>query len=34
MKLYNTDFFAAIGVDETYTKIVMTICGKVVEVKS
>ena len=33
MKLYNTDFFAAIGVDETYTKIAMTICGKVVLVK-
>ena len=33
MKLYNTDFFASIGVDETYTKIAMIICGKVVEVK-
>ena len=33
MKLYNTDFFASIGVDETYTKISMTFCGKVVEVK-
>ena len=33
MKLYNTDFFASIGVDETHTKIAMTICGKVVEVK-
>ena len=33
MKLYHTDFFASIGVDETYTKIAMTICGKVVLVK-
>ena len=30
MKLYNTDFFASICVDETHTKIAMTICGKVV----
>lgn len=33
MKLYNTDFFASIGVGETYTQIAMTICGKVVVVK-
>ena len=33
MKLYNTDLFASIGVDETYTQIAMTICGKVVMVK-
>ena len=35
MKLYNTDFFASIGVDETQdeTQIAMTICGKVVLVK-
>ena len=33
MKLYNTDFFASIGVDETHTQIAMTICGKVVLVK-
>ena len=33
MKLYNTDFFASIGVDETHTKIALTICGKVVLVK-
>ena len=33
MKLYNTDFFASIGVDETYTQMAMTICGKIVIVK-
>ena len=33
MKLYNTDFFASIGVDETHTQIAMTIGGKVVLVK-
>ena len=33
MKLYNTDLFASIGVDETYTQIAMTICGKIVLVK-
>ena len=33
MKLYNTDFFASIGVGATYTQIAMTICGKVVVVK-
>ena len=33
MKLYNTDFFASIGVDETNTQIAMTINGKVVLVK-
>ena len=33
MKLYNTDLFASICVDETHTKIAMTICGKVVMVK-
>ena len=32
MKLYNTDFFASIGVDETHTQIAMTIGGKVVVV--
>lgn len=33
MKLYNTDFFASIGVGATHTQIAMTICGKVVLVK-
>ena len=33
MKLYNTDFFASIGVDETNTQIAMTINGKIVLVK-
>ena len=33
MKLYNTDFFASIGVDETNTHIAMTINEKVVYVK-
>ena len=33
MKLYNTDFFASIGVNETHTIIAMTICGKTVLVK-
>ena len=33
MKLYNTDFFASIGVDATHTQIAMTIGGKVVLVK-
>ena len=33
MKLYNTDLFASIGVDETNTQIAMTINGKVVLVK-
>ena len=33
MKLYNTDLFASIGVDETHTQIAMTIGGKVVMVK-
>ena len=33
MKLYNTDLFASIGVDETHTKIAMTIGGKIVMVK-
>ena len=33
MKLYNTDFFASIGVDETNTQISMTINGKIVLVK-
>ena len=33
MKLYNTDFFSSIGVDETHTQIAMTIGGKVVLVK-
>ena len=33
MKLYNTDFFASIGVDETNTQIAMTINGKIVMVK-
>ena len=33
MKLYNTDFFASIGVDEIHTLIAMTIGGKVVLVK-
>ena len=33
MKLYNTDLFASIGVDETHTQIAMTIGGKVVLVK-
>ena len=33
MKLYNTDFFASIGVDETNTHIAMTINGKVVLVE-
>lgn len=33
MKLYNTEFFASIGVDETNTQIAMTICGKIVVVK-
>ena len=33
MKLYNTDFFAPIGVDETNTQIAMTINGKIVLVK-
>lgn len=33
MKLYNTDFFASIGVDETNTQIIMTINGKIVMVK-
>ena len=33
MKLYNTDFFASIGVDETNTHIAMTINEKVVLVK-
>ena len=33
MKLYNTDFFASIGVDETHTQIAMTIGGKVLAVK-
>ena len=32
-KLYNTDFFASIGVDETNTQIAMTINGKIVLVK-
>ena len=32
MKLYHTDFFASIGVDETNTHIAMTIGGKVVVV--
>ena len=30
MKLYNTDFFASIGVHETNTQISMTINGKIV----
>ena len=33
MKLYNTDFFASIGFDETNTQIAMTINGKIVLVK-
>lgn len=33
MKLYNTEFFASIGVDETNTQIAMTINGKIVLVK-
>ena len=33
MKLYNTDFFASIGVGEKHTQIAMTIGGKVVLVK-
>ena len=33
MKLYNTDFFASIVVDETNTQIAMTINGKTVLVK-
>ena len=33
MKLYHTDFFASIGVDETNTQIAMTINGKIVVVK-
>ena len=33
MKLYNTDFFASIGVDGTNTQIAMTINGKIVLVK-
>ena len=33
MKLYNTDLFASIGVDETNTQIAMTINGKIVLVK-
>lgn len=33
MKLYNTEFFASIGVDETNTRIAMTINGKIVSVK-
>lgn len=33
MKLYNTDFFASIGVDETNTQIAMTINEKIVVVK-
>ena len=33
MKLYNTDFFVSIGVDETHTQIAMAIGGKVVLVK-
>ena len=33
MKLYNTDFFASIGVDETNTQIAMTINGKIVLVE-
>lgn len=33
MKLYNTDFSASIGVDETHTQIAMTIGGKIVLVK-
>ena len=33
MKLYNTDFFSSIGVDETGIRISMTIRGKLVMVK-
>lgn len=33
MKLYNTEFFASIGVDATHTQIAMTINGKIVMVK-
>ena len=33
MKLYNTDFFASIGGDETNIQISMTINGKIVLVK-
>ena len=33
MKLYNTDLFASIGVDETHTQIAMTIGGKIVVIK-
>ena len=33
MKLYNTDFFVSIVVDETHIQIAMTIGGKVVLVK-
>lgn len=33
MKLYNTEFFASIGVDETNTQIAMTINGKIVMIK-
>ena len=33
MNLYNTDFFASIGVDKTNTQIAMTINGKIVLVR-
>ena len=33
MKLYHTDLFASIGVDETHTQIAMTIGGKIVVIK-
>ena len=33
MKLYNTELFVFIGVDETNTQIAMTINGKIVMVK-
>ena len=33
MKLYNTDFFASIGVGATHTRIAMTVNGKIVMVK-
>ena len=33
MKLYNTEFFASIGVDGTNTRIAMPINGKIVPVK-